>query len=250
MRIALKIAYDGRSFHGYARQPHLQTIENSLINTFIDHGIFSNPKTSYFQSSSRTDKGVSSFGNVIAFNTKKTINDHIEKCNTSLEKIIIYGFKQVESTFYPRYAKQRIYYYFLHKNDYEFNRINQIVKLFIGTHNFTNFARIEPKKNLIRTIEKIIVEETEKHFIIKFYAQTFLWHQIRRIINAIEQFLKGKRSYEEIYRALIRPYEYVDFGVAKAESLILIDVCYEFQFDWYVQKESFESFKESILLTL
>ena len=33
MRIAVKFAYDGRSFSGYARQPKLKTVEGELIKT-------------------------------------------------------------------------------------------------------------------------------------------------------------------------------------------------------------------------
>jgi tRNA pseudouridine38-40 synthase len=247
VRYAIKIAYDGRYFHGYARQPNVETVEGTLISTLIDHNIFSDPKTAIFRSASRTDKGVSSFGNVVAFDTNTPGYNSLTRCNKSMDHILIIGIKQVEPSFYPRYAKQRIYHYYLHKNNYDLNMINRITKLFIGTHNFTNFARVESKKNPIRTIENILVEETDTFFIIKFYAQTFLWNQIRRIVNVIDQFLKGKRSYEEVSRALLHPSEKLDFGVANAESLILFEVCYDFHFDCIVQTESFEQFKRVIL---
>jgi len=32
MRLALKIAYDGRAYHGYARQPNVKTIEGEIIH--------------------------------------------------------------------------------------------------------------------------------------------------------------------------------------------------------------------------
>ena len=35
MRIAVKFAYDGRNFHGYARQPKMETIEGNIINILI-----------------------------------------------------------------------------------------------------------------------------------------------------------------------------------------------------------------------
>ena len=38
MRIALKFAYDGRNFHGYARQPQLKTVEGEIIKALIKHG--------------------------------------------------------------------------------------------------------------------------------------------------------------------------------------------------------------------
>ena len=79
MRLAFKFAYDGRKFSGYARQPNLQTIEGELIKTLIQHGFIKDTKQSHFRSASRTDKGVSALGNVIAFNTDCTKNIIIEE---------------------------------------------------------------------------------------------------------------------------------------------------------------------------
>ena len=39
MRIAVKFAYDGKKFYGYARQPNLKTIEGELLSTLVSHGI-------------------------------------------------------------------------------------------------------------------------------------------------------------------------------------------------------------------
>ena len=81
MRVALKFAYDGEPFYGYARQPNLKTVEGEIINTLIKNKFINNPKNSVFRSASRTDKGVSSFGNTVAFNTEKDISHLIEECN-------------------------------------------------------------------------------------------------------------------------------------------------------------------------
>ena len=39
MRLALKFAYDGRQFHGYAWQPQLKTVEGVVIKALIKHGL-------------------------------------------------------------------------------------------------------------------------------------------------------------------------------------------------------------------
>ena len=69
MRIAVKFAYDGRKFYGFARQPRLKTVEENILNILVENGFIKDPKESHFRSASRTDKGVSALGNVIAFNT-------------------------------------------------------------------------------------------------------------------------------------------------------------------------------------
>ena len=231
MRVALKFAYNGKTYHGYARQPNLKTVEGSLINTLIDNGYFENEKEAMFSSASRTDKEVSSLGSVIAFNTAKDICQIVPECNMHLDNIVVYGKQVVNDAFYPRYAKQRIYDYYVKKNEISFETIQSIKPLFIGTHNFSNFARIEHNRNPVRTINAIDVKETESFFILSFFAQNFLWHQIRRIISAMQQFEKKRISRQDICNALYKPDDQVDFGLAVPYFLILRDIEYDISFN-------------------
>ena len=232
MRVALKFAYDGRFFHGFARQPQVETIEGTLIDVLIKLKFISDPKTASFRAASRTDKGVSALGNVIAFNTDKKIKNIQKDCNNDLDHILVYGIKKVPSDFYPRYAKQRIYRYYLNKNDYEYNLLNSAASLFKGTYDFSNFARVESYKNPVRTIDNIVVYESKDFFVFDFFAQTYLWQQIRRMMSAIEKVAKKKITNDQIYDALKHPDKTVDFGTARPEPLILRDVIYKFKFEY------------------
>ena len=244
MRVALKFAYDGRKFHGFARQPNVETIEGNIIKFLIEHGLIEDIKESKFRCASRTDKGVSSLGNVIAFNTEKNLQNIYKDCNICSDKIVIFGKKIVDDNFYPRYAKQRIYRYYLKKKEYSFETITLTALLFKGTHNFSNFARIESNKNPVRTIDDIEVHENEDSIILEFYAQTYLWHQIRKMVSAILQVENKKIKTQQIIDALTKPKKHIDFGLATPEPLILIDVLYSFYFDsndyWINKKKEFE----------
>ena len=44
MRVAIKFAYDGKEFNGYARQPNLKTVEGELIKSLAKHEIIENAK--------------------------------------------------------------------------------------------------------------------------------------------------------------------------------------------------------------
>ena len=72
MRIVIKFAYDGRKFHGYARQPNLKTVEGELVEALVKHNFLKDTKESVFRSASRTDKNVSALCNVVAFNTSNS----------------------------------------------------------------------------------------------------------------------------------------------------------------------------------
>jgi len=59
MHIAVKFAYDGRKYFGFARQPNLKTIEGEILTVLIRNGLIDDVITSQFRYTSRTDKGVS-----------------------------------------------------------------------------------------------------------------------------------------------------------------------------------------------
>jgi len=230
MRYAIKLAYDGRYFHGYARQPNVQTVEDSIINACIELEFFQDPKSAMFRSSSRTDKGVSSLGTVIAFNSEHEIQNEVFELNNLFDHIVIYGISSVDGEFYPRYARKRIYRYYLMINDYSMDSLLSTAQLFVGEHDYSNFARVEPGKNPIRTIDDIKITKKDRFILIDFYAQTYLWHQIRRIISSIVKVEQGKIKRSDIKGALNKPNEKVDFGLSPPQYLILYDVLYDFKF--------------------
>lgn len=231
MHIAVKFAYDGRNFYGYARQPQLKTVEGDVIKTLIKHGFIEDTKESCFRSASRTDKRVSALCNVVAFNTDSSKEIIFEELQNDLIDMIVYGIKVVESDFYPRYAKYRGYRYYLKNIDIEIDKVISAAASFIGEHNFSNFVRLEEFKDPVRTIDNIIVTEHDDFLIIDFYAQTFLWNQIRRIVSAMGKVGRGKLEKECIIEALHNSDKRVDFGLAVAEPLFLKDIIYDFEFE-------------------
>ena len=185
-----------------------------------------------FGTASRTDRGVSALGNVCAFDTvcsKETILMRLTKDSSD---VFIYGMQPVESGFYPRHAKRREYRYYLRRNDLDVDSLISAAGLFTGEHNFQNFARVEQLKTPVRTIDNIVIMEKKDFLILDFYAQTFLWNQIRRIVSALEKRAKGVISDEQIHAALEHPEAKVDFQVAAPEPLILKDVVYDFSFEY------------------
>jgi len=251
MRTTVKFAYNGRNFYGYARQPQLRTVEGDIIKSLIKYGFIEDTKESNFKTSSRTDKNVSALCNVIAFNTSASKKQIIEILSDEFIDIIFYGIANVEPDFNPRYAKYRHYRYYLKNSDLDIEKIINTAACFTGTHNFSNFAKVEAFKDPVRTIDNIILSEDTDFIIIDFYAQTFLWHQVRRIISALIKIGKGKLSKQEIVEALANPEKKVDYGLAPAEPLILMNIVYYFEFESdSKQEKKFKKIKEKLTLSL
>ena len=251
MRVALKFAYTGKFFSGYARQPGQRTVEQALLDLLVERKILVNAYTSCFRTASRTDRGVSALGNVCAFDTACSKEKILSQFTEDTSDVFIYGVQSVEPGFYPRHATRREYRYYLRRNDLDVDALLSAAGLFTGEHNFQNFARVEPLKNPVRTIDNIVIVEKQDFLILDFYAQTFLWNQIRRIVSALEKRGKGVLSIEQIRTALEHPEQKVDFQMAAPEPLILKDVVYDFLFEYAKDyKKNLQSFENRIVASL
>jgi tRNA pseudouridine38-40 synthase len=252
MRVAIKFAYDGAHFSGYARQPGQRTVEQMLLEVLSESKVMRDPRSSRFRTASRTDRGVSALGNVCAFDSDAPIETILKILeNGRSNDIFLYGNKCVDPEFYPRHAMRREYRYYLKKKDLDVDAVLSTAALFTGEHNFQNFARIEPSKNPVRTIDNIIIAERQGFLVLDFYAQTFLWNQIRRIVSALKKAGEGTLTQHAIKQALLHPEERVDFQLAPSEPLILKDVVYDFSFDTMKDyKKILRDFEERIVSAL
>jgi len=248
VRVAVKFAYNGKNFYGYARQPCLKTVEGELIKSLVKHGFIKDTNESRFRSASRTDKGVSALSNVVAFYTNASKKSILTSLYKDLSSILVYGIKEVDPEFNPRYAKLRQYRYYLLTDDLDIEKIMKTSACFTGEHNFSNFSKLESFKDPIRTINNIIFNIENDFIVIDFFAQTFLWHQIRKIASALIKIGNGKLEKSQIIEALESPLKNIDFGLAPAEPLILKDIFYDFDFE-YDKKllKKLSLFEESII---
>jgi len=232
MKTSIKFAYDGRYFHGYARQPNLETVEGKIIETLIENKLIKSLKETKLRTASRTDKAVSAYCNVISFNTNKINSNILDILSSRSSNIIFYAYTEVDNDFNPRYAKQRQYRYYLKSKDIDIEKLISASSVFTGKHDFTNFARVEDHRSPIRSVDNIIFSELGDYLVIDFYAQTYLWQQIRRIVSALEKIGKGKLDPKQLKEALENPTIKVDFGVASPEYLILKDIVYDINFNY------------------
>lgn len=230
MRIALKFAYIGIGFHGLSRQPNTKTIEGKIINSLLQKELIKEVKNSNIRFASRTDKGVSAIGNVLAIDLIDKIN-FLNEFYDEFDDIVFYGIANVDSAFNPRHAKQRVYRYYI-SNDHHINKLKDLIEIFKGEHDFSNFARIEKDKSPVKRIDAISIRERDSFCCIELHSQSFLWHQIRKMVSALFKAEKGKISSNDIIDALDNPDKKIDFGMASAEPLVLFDVNYDLDFEY------------------
>jgi tRNA U38,U39,U40 pseudouridine synthase TruA len=93
--------------------------------------------------------------------------------------------------------------------------------LFVGSHNFTNFARVRDK-NPWRNILEISIGENEGFDFLEVKAESFLWHQVRCMARALLLVGEGEAG-ETFITSLLEGEVKRPLQPAAAEGLVLWD---------------------------
>lgn len=232
-RYALKFAYDGQAFDGYARQPAGRTVEEDIIKAMLQLRMIKDARTNNFQSASRTDKGVGAAGNVISIDTNFNKAGILGALNSRLEDVVFYGIAEVDKNFNARYAKQRWYRYILKKDSVQnTKKLAAVSKLFLGEHDFRHFSKKDSgEENTVLILDSIDIVDLEEVIAIDIKAERFLWQMVRRLISAMLAVSKGELE-ENVVREMLGGSSLKLAGLkpVPAENLILIDLFYDFKF--------------------
>ncbi len=253
MRVALRLAYIGTQCSGFQIQPDVPTVETHLFEAFSALGIMTDPKKCGYVRASRTDAGVHALGQVVAFDTphpKKTIPKAI---NAYLPPFIwCWAYANVPPEFNPRYdAKERVYEYILHNEDYDIRAIRKACKALEGNHEFCNLATQEEENGTTwRKINYIQVRLDGDFVHLTVSANSFLRTMVRRIVTALKMVGEGIKD-EEWITQLLSPEQYREgLEPAPAYGLILKSISYEgvsWKMDEYAINKATNALKESFM---
>ena len=222
MKLALLIGYLGGKFAGSQYQPNKRTVEGEFIKAGISCGAWENAKTASFRTAGRTDKGVSArrqLASVTVSNPKR----FCEAMNFYLPvDIWCHGYTEVDDEFYPRYhAGIRTYRYFYpHKLNIE--KMKEAAELFIGTHDFSGFSKMEKGRDPMRTVTKTeVFAGNDGYPVFEVSAKSFLWNMVRGMAGILEPIGLGLMPTDAVAKQLkshiwrVHP--------ASAEGLVLWD---------------------------
>jgi len=196
------IAYDGTNFCGWAPQPNQNSVSQFMQKKFQD--IFGHAIT--ITGASRTDAGVHALGQVACFQTDIAINTYgLRKAwNARLgDSVFIRSLELIPTPFNPRnnVSHKTYYYHFFldrplpfiakyglyHPKKLDLALLEQVLQLFVGTHNFSSFSTGAPiAGNPICTISAIKLHYFKRFgmYQISVTGNRFLRHMIRRLVGA------------------------------------------------------------------
>ena len=225
MRVALKIAYFGGAFYGHQRQPNVRTVEGECLRALKTAQIVQDPVAAFFRSASRTDRGVSAIGNVIAFDTSLPPDGVVGAFNDRARDVWAWAVADVPDGFHPRHARERWYRYYI-TEELPVAPLREAAALFEGAHDMRSFTSDPPAGPL--RVNRIDVSREENAVVIDLTAPSFRRGLVRRIVAAVIAHAHGEAPLAAIDAALRG--ERRDFGIAPAEDLVLMDVRYDVPF--------------------
>uniref|UniRef100_A0A8D0L7D8 Pseudouridylate synthase 1 homolog n=1 Tax=Sphenodon punctatus TaxID=8508 RepID=A0A8D0L7D8_SPHPU len=257
-KIVLLMAYSGKGYYGMQRNmgsSQFKTIEDDLVSALIRSGCIpenhgEDMKKMSFQRCARTDKGVSAAGQIVSLKVW-LINNILQKINDCLPAHIrILGLKRVTGGFNSKNkCDARTYSYmlptfaFAHKDTdpqdetYRLNKetlekVNQLLACYKGTRNFHNFTSQKGPKDpsakryiMEMSCEEPFVREGIEFAVIKVKGQSFMMHQIRKMIGLVIAIVKGYASESVMERSWGE--EKVDVPRAPGLGLVLERVHFE-----------------------
>jgi tRNA pseudouridine38-40 synthase len=227
-RAAVKLAYEGKDFLGFQRQPRTRTVEDEVIAALVEIEAITDVESSRFKGASRTDAGVSALGNVVAFDTEFRKDRLLHALNAVSKGVYFFGIAEVPEGFTPRRASQRWYRYFLPSRGLDTGLVIESANLFLGKHDFKCFCKVD-ERSTVKVIQSIQVFPLGDFLIIDIKAREFLRSMVRRMVAAMDAVGRGKASLDEVHDALDG--KECHFGMANAENLCLMDVIYPFEFE-------------------
>ena len=254
--LALKVAYNGAPFAGFARQPDQVTVQGELERA-LEMLLRREVDTTC---AGRTDAGVHARGQIVSFDVSadEIANLDFRRFKRSLNAITREGIAvrdvwQAADGFSARFdAKAREYRYFLavgevppvfmHEYSWfvpgaaagiDVDAMHRASRCLIGEQDFKSFCRASSavgKPTCRNLMEVSFAHEElfgENFIVVKVVGSSFLHSMVRSIVGTLVEVGKGRRSEEWVAEALAACDRAAAGECAPAQGLVFWDVRYD-----------------------
>lgn len=201
-RIALGLAYNGRSFHGWQTQPHGQTVQDHLEKALAT--VSGEPAVATI-CAGRTDAGVHATGQVVHFDTaaQRPLTAWTRGVNAHLpEGCAVQWACEVDDGFHARFgASYRRYQYWIYcaphahplvqTATWMFQPLNidamqQALPALCGEHDFTAFRAAQCQAATpVRTLTRLELARNGPFLCFTLQANAFLHHMARNLVGTL-----------------------------------------------------------------
>lgn len=243
MRYRAVVSYDGTAYFGFQRQLQEPTIQGELEKAL--YRIKGQNIT--IIGAGRTDSGVHSSGQVIAFDIewdhpfealKKALNVNLP------EDISVLELAETDVDFHPRFdAKRRTYSYYIYNQrvrnplvrriswhipqPLDIVRLNQAAKAIIGRRDFATFGQAPQGSNTIREVFESYWYQREDLLVYQIEADAYLYRMVRSLVGSMKRVGEGNWTVDGFIGALVAADRKQAAQTAPAHGLFLTKVSYE-----------------------
>jgi tRNA pseudouridine38/39 synthase len=264
--IALKIAYLGWKYKGFASQADIdETVESQIFQALLKTKLITSRESANYSRCGRTDKGVNAMSQVIALHLRSTVREGVGMVSSPSEETEVLKKAKGQEISYARalnnvlpddikvlawapvpldYSARfsclyRTYKYFFMKSDLDTDLMRDAAQRFIGEHDFRNFCKIDVavtnfKRGIISFDIAPVQEMKSSDPSFQMYAMTicgkaFLWHQVRcmsAVLFLIGQHLEQPTIIDQLLDIEKNPKKPV-YDLASEIPLVLWDCAFE-----------------------
>ncbi len=227
---AFRLAYDGRPFYGYQRQPRVPTVEGALLDALTDLDVVDDPTVvpERYAAAGRTDAGVSASAQTVAFVAPEWLTP--AALSSALPATVrAWAHADVPPEFHATHnATSRAYVYHLHAPAAQTDdtAAHEVASRLDGRHDFHNLT---PDETGTERDLSLAVSRDGDFLTLSAAADGFARHLVRRLASVIAVAGQGEADTAWLDRLLgPDPVDGPD-GVRPAppEPLVLTDVRYE-----------------------
>lgn len=221
---AFRVAYDGRQYHGFQRQPDVPTVSDELLDAFADLDIPTVPEQ--YAAAGRTDAGVSALAQTIScpvpeWLTPAAINAHLPA------SVAVWAMADVPDGFHATHsATSRTYAYHLYLNvACDADQLIKAAERLTGTHDFHNLT--PDSTGTERTVD-IDITIDDPIAVLEFHSDGFPRQFVRRAVSLLRRVAANTTTVDFIDRVLTDTPLSGPEGIPPAapEPLVLVDVTY------------------------
>lgn len=218
-RLALRVAYDGRSFPGWQTQPSRLAVQDRLESALSS--VAGHPVRTVC--AGRTDAGVHALAQVVHFETSavRPLQAWVRGTNASLpSEIAVQQAVDAPVDFHARFSAQRRAYRYLllrapHRQPMlsgragwvfqplDVARLAQAATVLLGEHDFSAFRSSQCQaRSPVRRLEQLTVREAGDLLVFELQADAFLHHMVRNIVGALVWIGIGRRPVDWLAEVL------------------------------------------------
>ncbi len=249
-RYFLELAYHGKNYHGWQKQPNAVSIQETLekkISLILGEEI-------HLTTAGRTDAGVHALQTYAHFDLNQTLDKHhfIKRINSFLSwDIVVKNIYEVPANAHARYdARERTYIYqiipqknpflydyaWLHPDHLDVEAMNRASEILLQYDDFTSFSKVKTDvKHFLCNIMEAQWQVREDRLVFSITANRFLRNMVRAIVGTLVEIGEGKRKAQEMHEIIRAKDRNAAGPSAPAKGLFLKRVVYKPEIQVYLK---------------